>query len=94
MCPLPIGREDHHRALDHPVLLNFPSGGTCFPTRTTREEVLPDRRTISEAGASLGTTESATTARNKDTLKSIAENSKQKPTKLKERIRRVAGMKR
>ena len=32
MCLLPIGREDHHRALDHPVLLYFPSGGTCFPT--------------------------------------------------------------
>ena len=28
MCPLPIGREDHHRAWDHPVLLSFPSGGT------------------------------------------------------------------
>ena len=34
--------------------------------RTTGEEVLPDRRTISEAGARLGTTESATTARNRD----------------------------
>ena len=32
MGPLPIGRENHHRALDHPVLLNFPSGGTCFPS--------------------------------------------------------------
>ena len=27
MCPLPIRREDHHRALDHPVLLSFPSEG-------------------------------------------------------------------
>ena len=34
MCPLPISREDHRRALDHPVLLNFPSGGTCFPTNS------------------------------------------------------------
>ena len=34
MCLLPIGREDHHRALDHPVLLSFPSGGTCFPTNS------------------------------------------------------------
>ena len=28
-----IGREDHHRALDHPVLLSFPVGETCFPTK-------------------------------------------------------------
>ena len=27
--------EDHHQVLDHPVLLNFPSGGTCFPTTQT-----------------------------------------------------------
>ena len=33
MCPFQTGREDHQRVLDHPVLLNFPSGGTCFPTR-------------------------------------------------------------
>ena len=31
-----IGRMDHHRVLDHPVLPNFPSGGTCFPTHLER----------------------------------------------------------
>ena len=34
MCPFQPGRGDHHRFLDHPVLLNFPSGGTCFPTNS------------------------------------------------------------
>ena len=29
---LQIGRTDQHRILGHPVLPNFPSGGTCFPT--------------------------------------------------------------
>ena len=29
---LPTGLEDHHRVLDHPVLLNFPSAGTYFAT--------------------------------------------------------------
>ena len=33
---IPFSRsEDHHQVLDHPVLLNFPSGGTCFPTLYT-----------------------------------------------------------
>ena len=32
--PSKTGREDHHRVLDHPVLLNFPSWGTRFPTNS------------------------------------------------------------
>ena len=30
--PLLIGRTNHHRVFGHPVLSNFPPGGTCFPT--------------------------------------------------------------
>ena len=40
MCPFQTGREDHHRVLDHPVLLNFPSGGTCFPTDVSATPLL------------------------------------------------------
>ena len=54
----------------------------------------PDRRTISEAGASPGTTESATTARNRDTSRPTAGHSSQRPTKLRELIREITGMRR
>ena len=60
--------------------------------RTIGEQVLPDRRQINEAGAHHGTTKHATMARNRHTSKSISVHSKQKPTKLREWIRRVAGM--
>ena len=60
----------------------------------TGEEVLPDRRQINKTGASPGTTEPAIIARNRDTSKPIATHSKPKMTKLNERIRRVASMRR
>ena len=61
---------------------------------TNGQEVLPDRRQISEAEASPGKPESATTARNRDTSKPTAGHSNKKPTKLREWIRGVTGIRR
>ena len=59
--------------------------------RRRRSSRLP---TNQRSWSSPGTTEPTIIARNRDTSKPIAAQSKPKPTKLNERIRRVAGMRR